>query len=339
MMGFYLTGYKYTLPSLFSEEQVSIIHDTSYTYGQIEHNRNSPFFPQRSDEKIMRSDVKEAIVLVNELLEESGRNIENNTPLFIANGAFIENPNKYLKRVTSVYETFTADMTNEDKIRKIYRACPPLIALETLTNSTMSYIAQYSGLKFHNTTFGNTSQSFYMAIKESLLVLNKKDVSRAIVGATNCSGVYSFLMNTGVIGYSKGWKESVGVGVIEVSKSDKAPKSSYCEIEILKQGTAIPELNNTKTNRTWSQILPDNSEIIICSGAFNHEENKKDIEYCSKYSKKVISMFEEYGNMGSANLMIGLAKGVALFNGEIQRVDLLDRDVYGRESLIRLKKC
>jgi hypothetical protein len=50
-------------------------------------------------------------------------------------------------------------------------------------------------------------------------------------------------------------------------------------------------------------------------------------------------MFEEYGNMGSANLMIGLAKGVALFNGEIQRVDLLDRDVYGRESLIRLKKC
>ena len=96
-MGFYLTGYKYTLPSLFSLEQVSDIHATSYTYGQIEPNRNSPFFPLRSDEKIMRSDVKEAIVLVNELIEDLGGNIEQNTPLFIANGAFIEDPNKYLK--------------------------------------------------------------------------------------------------------------------------------------------------------------------------------------------------------------------------------------------------
>ena len=82
-MGFYLTGYKYTLPSLFSLEQVSDIHATSYTYGQIEPNRNSPFFPLRSDEKIMRSDVKEAIVLVNELIEDLGGNIEQNTPLFI----------------------------------------------------------------------------------------------------------------------------------------------------------------------------------------------------------------------------------------------------------------
>ncbi len=338
-MGFYITGYKYTLPSLFSEEQVSIIHDTSYTYGKIEHNRSSPFFPQRSDEKIMRSDVKEAIVLVNELLQESGCKIDKNTPLFIANGAFIENPNKYLKRVTSVYETFTADMSDEDKIRKIYRACPPLIALETLTNSTMSYIAQYSSLKSHNTTFGNTSQSFYMAMKESLLVLNKNEVPRTIVGATNCSGIYSFLMNTGVIGYSEGWKESVGVGVVEVCKSDEAPMSSCCEIETLKQGTVIPELDKTEINRTWAKMLPGKSDIIICSGAFNYDENNKDIEYCTKYSKKVISMFEEYGNMGSANLMMSLAKGIGLFNGEIQHIDLLDRDIYGRESLIRLKKC
>jgi hypothetical protein len=338
-MGFYLTGYKYTLPSLFSLEQVSDIHATSYTYGQIEPNRNSPFFPLRSDEKIMRSDVKEAIVLVNELIEDLGGNIEQNTPLFIANGAFIEDPNKYLKRVTSVYETFTPDMSNEHKIRKIYRSCPPLIALETLTNSTMSYVAQYSGLKFHNATFGNTSQSFYMAINEAVMMLNKKNINRAIVGATNCSGIYSFLMNSGVIGYSQGWKESVGVGMIEVTQSDDAPKSSFCEFDILKHGAKIPKLNETGIHRSWSQILTDKSEFIICSGAFNSDENKKDIEYCEQYSKKAISLFEEYGNMGSANLMIGLAKGVELMNGSIQQVDLLDRDIYGRESLIRLKKC
>ena len=80
-------------------------------------------------------------------------------------------------------------MSNEHKIRKIYRSCPPLIALETLTNSTMSYVAQYSGLKFHNATFGNTSQSFYMAINEAVMMLNKKNINRAIVGATNCSGI------------------------------------------------------------------------------------------------------------------------------------------------------
>ena len=338
-MGFYLTGYKYTVPTIFFKEKVSTIHGTSYTYGRIEPNKNSPFFPHRSDEKIMRSDVKEAIVLVNELLQELGSNIEDNTPLFIANGAFIEDPNKYLKRVTNVYETFTPEMTNEDKIRKIYRSCPPLIALETLTNSTMSYVAQYSGLKFHNSTFGNTSQSFYMAINEAIMMLNKKDVNRAIVGATNCSGVYSFLMNTGVIGYSPGWKESVGVGMVEVTQADETPKSGICEFEILKQGTTIPQLKNTEIKRNWSNILPNKSEVIICSGAFDSDDNRKDMEYCAKFGNKVISLFEEYGNMGSANLMIGLATGVELMNGSIQSVDLLDRDIYGRESLIRLKKC
>ena len=91
----------------------------------------------------------------------------------------------YLTKISNEIKKFTKETTDEEKVKKIYRASPPLVALETLTNSTMSFIAQYAGFKNENTTFGNTSISAYYAIKQALNALKNK--KKAVVNKfINC---------------------------------------------------------------------------------------------------------------------------------------------------------
>ena len=339
-MKIYITKYVASYPTDFKKVIGSKIYGTEFTYGLIEPRRDSEFFPNRSDEKIMRSDVKEAVVLINELLRKSNFKSTELTPLLIANGAFIEDSNKYLQRVMKVYETFTEELEDKEKIHRIYRACPPLIALETLTNSTMSYVAQYSGLKYLNSTFGNTSQSFSLVLKESLNTLNRDDVDRVIVGATNCSGNYSFLMNSSVVGYSAGWRESAGVGLLEIVKSDTIPKGALCEIKDVRLGLKVPSLTEQIIDRKWNKTVKiGKSDLIICSGAFTSKENQKDLEYCEDSGAKSKSLFESYGNLGAASSLLGIIEGIQMFDASIATVNVVDRDIYGRESIIKIKKC
>ena len=336
----YVTKYVASYPSEFRKVIGSEIYGTEFTYGMIRPRRDSEFYPSRSDEKIMRSDVKEAVVLINELLSQSTFKNTEHTPLLIANGAFIEDSNKYLQRVMKVYETFTDKLEDKEKFHRIYRACPPLIALETLTNSTMSYVAQYSGLKYLNSTFGNTSQSFSLVLKEALNALKRNEVHRVIVGATNCSGNYSFLMNSSVVGYSPGWRESAGVGLLEVVRSDSIPDGALCEIEDVRLGLKVPSLKEQIIERNWNQILNiGESDLIICSGAFTPRENVKDLEYCQSFVAESYSLFESYGNLGAASSLLGIIEGVEKLKTATATVHVVDRDIYGRESIIKIKKC
>ena len=138
-MKHYLLAGKIQFPEDFIDKKVSILANTSYLSGEIKINQESPFYPNRGDEKIMRQDVKASLILLKELIEEI--EIESkieNIPLFVANGAFIENTDKHVNKLSNTYKNFLSEMTSEEKARKMYLSTPPLLGLETLTNSTMS---------------------------------------------------------------------------------------------------------------------------------------------------------------------------------------------------------
>ena len=337
-MNVYIKGFDAVFPNNFELESFSNEFDHSFTNGTINAEFNSEFTPNRSDEKIMRRDIKISVVSILRLLKKIGLEdpeVLEKTALFVANGSFIEDTEKYMNKI-SVYKNISDDLSEEEKMYKIYRASPPLLALETLTNSSMSFIAQYAGVKYHNTTFGTSSLSAYYALKEAIGSIKSDLNEQAIVCASNSGGGYSFLSNSAVVGYKKGWKESTAVGNIILSSTKG---SSVCKISMMSSGTRIPNLKDQTIRRDWSSLVPEDSEFVIFSGAFCEETNESDRLYCENNFKYSRSLFDDYGNMGSSNLVMGIIQGIQLLNEGMPFVDIIDRDLYGRESHVRIAKC
>lgn len=338
-MSNYLIGYQSLFPDTFTYKKVSEIADTSYISGTLTTDRTSPYFPNRGDEKVMREDVKASLLLINHLMNENDLKDEiEKIPLFVANGAFIENTERHLNRVANVYRSFTPDMSEEEKIRKMYLASPPLVALETLTNSTMSFIAQYSGLKCHNATFGNTSISGFHAINEAISSLT--EYKQSIVCSSNCGGDYSFLMNSSIVGFAENWKESAAVATLLFSNELKKNQKPLCKITHLINGHSIPNLEQNSVIREWKSIIPnEQADLLIYSGAFSSNEHEEDRIYCQQMNQNTFSFYDEFGNLGASNMLLGIIKGVESFNDNCNIIDILDRDIFGRESLVRIEKC
>ena len=337
-MSAYIIGFDGVFPNNFQLERFSKEFSYSFTNGTINLELNPEFTPNRSDIKIMRKDIKISVVSIRSLLKEIGledSEVLEKTALFVANGSFIEDTEKYMNKI-SVYKNISDDLSEEEKMYKIYRASPPLLALETLTNSSMSFIAQYAGVKHHNTTFGTSSLSAYYALKEAVGSIKSHMNEHAIVCASNSGGGYSVLSNSAVLGFKKGWKESAAVGNIILSASKE---SAVCEISIMSSGTRIPDLRDQEISRDWASLVPADSEFVIFSGAFCPETNESDRLYCENSFKSSHSLFDAYGNMGSSNLIMGMIYGIQKLNEGMPHVDIVDRDLYGRESHIRIAKC
>lgn len=337
-MDMYIKGYKFNEPVAFRKQSMSRMKKQSYVAGDLIINPDVPNYPSRSDEKIMRQDVKGSILIINELIESLALKNFENLPLYVANGAFVENIEKHLNRIVTVFRSVEKDASEADKIRKVYRAVPPLLALETLTNSTMSFIAQYTGIKGNNATFGNTSISALHALQEARIALLNS--SLAVVNSSNCGGDYSYLTNSSVLGHVNEWKESTGVACLLLGNADSYEETSLAKITELRNSFKVPHLETKGIERNWSEILIDkNADAIICSGAYSESENKADEFYCKKFNDNVFSYFNSLGNMGPSNVFFGVIKAVNLIEQECEIVDVLDRDVFGRESVIRVEKC
>lgn len=338
-MAIYVKGYSSYLPESFEEELMSTVENTKFTLGKLALDKNSEFFPQRSDQKIMRDDTKASIVAIQELIQEVGLSKEelSAASLFVANGVFVESAEKYFKKIPTIFSDPSNESNSEKKNYEIYRSSPPLVALETLHNSMMSFIGQYAGIHNHNFTFGNTSISTFYALQEANLSLKKGISENIFVSASNCAGSYSFLSNSATVGYKDNWKESNAGGHLLLTNDSN---NAHCAITRVFSNKKVPRLNTQLIERNWLDLFPEvKSNLLIHSGAYDSETSLEDQKYCELHHDKVISLFNEFGNMGTSNILVGTIHAIGLLSNTIQIIDIADRDVYGRESLIRIEKC
>jgi len=330
-----------SLPEEFETEGVSHLKKTAFVSGKLIPERNSSYFPSRSDEKIMRDDIKQTITTIREFVDSLGLTKEelHDTLLFVANGSFIENNEQYINKLPEKYKNLPVELDRDQLLMEIYKLSPPLLALETLTNSTMSFISQYTGIKGHNATFGTTSIASFYAIQEGLNALNDKKNKFVMINASNCAGGYSFLSNSTITDYQKDWKESAAIGNVLLSNSNTEEKA-LCTISLISANKKVPQLFDKTIHRNWKDLLPEkSSDLLIHSGAFDDATFDIDEQYCNSFHPNTYSLFPEFGNMGASNILMSLIEGISRFSNEIRIIDIVDRDIYGRESLIRLEKC
>ena len=336
-MAVYIQAYHSMLPEVFEQRFISYEKDISGTFGVLDIPRTHANYPDRSDAKIMRMDVIASIVVIKELLQklDLSPDILKEVSLLVANGAFLEEENKHMKRIMKTLKKVSELGSKTEKLNYVYKSVPPLTALETLTNSTMSFIAKYTGLKGNNTTFGNTSYGGFSALRKGIEDVNE-GINLALIGGANGSGAYSALAHLNFHDSSDGWKESTACAFVLLQKEQKNARVKINKIQHEKR---VPSLLGSPLKRNWDSFFIGETppEIIIYSGGFTPDEfvtNKKEVNaICPKH----FSWNEKYGNLGAASIPMSIIKGAQLIeSGAYEVVDILDRDPYGREIYLQL---
>ncbi len=338
-MSVYIRAYNMMLPDFFEERFISYEKKIRGTFGRLDIPRTHPLYPERSDAKIMRMDVVASIIVIRELLQKLDMppEILADVSLLVANGAFLEEDNKHMKRIMKTLQKVSELGSKTEKLTYVYKSVPPLTALETLTNSTMSFIAKYTGIKGNNTTFGNTSYGGFSALRKGMEDISAKGLTNALIGGANGSGAYSALAHLNFQDKVAGWKESAASAFILLQK-----EKSSIQITKIKHEKRVPSLLGSSQMRNWEEsfIGESSPEFIIYSGGFTPSEfvaNKKEV---AKICPSFFSWNDQYGNLGAAAIPMNIIKGIQFIeSGEKEVVDILDRDPYGRSTYLQLAKA
>jgi hypothetical protein len=322
----------------FSDGQVA-------EFGKLKLDQEMEYFPQRQDAKVMRRDVLAATICARELIDRIRIAPEQipEIPLYISSGAFVENLFNQPGRLS---ETFSKalEITDHTILKEmVYKAIPPLLALNTLTNAASSYVAQYSKIAGRNCTYGNTSAGSGYAIHSAFSEISVRDCKMAVAGATNIGDIYSYLSFNQFSGLSDLWRESTGSALLLFSNRKSAEETSINPIsiiEFIKFSKNVPVLmSRTDFDNTYFEELLSEGHPIVFSGAYTTASYKMQLDLFSSFSSECYSWFPLLGNMGAVNNIINILTSIVLIkNSNTGKVISIDKDPYGRETLILIKE-
>jgi 3-hydroxyacyl-[acyl-carrier-protein] dehydratase len=309
--------------------------------GALEPDKESEFYPERSDTKLMRNDIIESIIGLSGLMKELGisEKQRESLGLFIANGVFLENADTF---VTSLTKAFS-NPSIENRLGAVYKYTPPLLALETLTNSSMSFIAKYLSVKGYNITYGNTSASGFAALEDAIRYIKNEKSAACIVGASNCGGIYSNLMFRKFYISTEGWHESAGTAFFMLENSQNQTLIGKPKVKFIHTSNSvhIPSILHKSKQRFHLDIVKKGPEIdhLILSGPFTSGENGRLVDHFSDAGYSCQSRFGKTGNQGPVNIFSGVLEGIELLQRKsLNRVGILDIDPYQRASYICIER-
>ena len=336
-----LTG-SYTLPEL--ESQI-LSNGSKVEFGKLKIHPDEEYFPQRQDAKIMRKDVLAATICAGELMNKVHLpdEIISEIPLYIASGCFVEN---IFNQSDKTAEAFKKALEISDPVKMkemLYKAIPPLLALNTLTNAASSYVAQYSKLAGNNCTFGNTTIGGSYALNMAFNEIRNGSSNLAVAGATNMGELFSFLSFNQFFDLCGLWRESTGAALLMLCDKGFLINSNLealCKIENIEFSEKAPSLLR-KPNFGSTDIanLPSASETIFFSGAYTDASYSDQLKLFKTFSSGCFSWYPFLGGMGPVSSLLNILSFAGkVKTGECDSGVCWDKDPYGRESLITLKK-
>jgi hypothetical protein len=312
-------------------------------FGKPDIVKDSEYYPHRQDLKIMRKDVLAATICACKLMKKMQLPSDKvpYIPFYMSSGAFVENLFSQSARTTdSINKAF--DISDTARINEmLYKAIPPLLALNTLTNAASSYVAQYSKLAGRNATFGNTSAGSAYALHSAFNEIRNGDSDLAVAGASNIGELYSYLSLNQFSEMSEGWRESAGAALLILSEKKFLEENSVqplCIIEFVKFSNSIPRLAaRTDYQNSEFQNVIAGGKIVVFSGAYTADSYAQQLNLFKTMIPFAFSWFPVLGNAGPVNNILNLLTGIILMkNRNADSVFCIDKDPYGRESLIKI---
>ncbi len=287
-------------------------------------SREHPYYPKPQDLKILRTDTIAAIIagrtLVEKLNLDQGK--IQKADLWISTGNFAEKlldeNSKLVKYLTKAYEI----QDRIQRLKRIYRVIPPMLGLNTLTNATESYVAQYLGIKGRSTTVGNTSASSFYVIQKAISRLKAGETDLAIAGGSVLSDDAELLL---LRNYLQKPRAITGAAFLALTVSQTP--GTKAQIENLFQVYVDALKDSGQVN------VPAKSKMLIYSNPFNS------VQVNPGQWEQVYRFDQFFGYTGSISMFVMIAVALAYFELEqAGAIDCLDVDPLGRISFLTIKR-
>ncbi len=279
------------------------------------------FYPSRADLKILRSDTIAAIYAVRRMIKDFSlpQHFLERAGLWVSTGAFedrlLYEQSKLVRYLKKAFES----QDKEQRLKRTYRAIPPMLGLNTLTNATESFVAQYAGIKGRSTTVGNTSASGYYALAKAKQRLEVFGSPLEIVGGANLADTSFFMMwhNYRPVEQPKG----LTGGVFLTLQSKVNGTEPIAQLLNLRHFFSAETVSLPITER----------EVMILSNPYGFELQLEGY-------KQIIDLYSIAGNAGAVMLYLAVLLAIALIErSQAEAVDCLDIDLYGRISFLTVK--
>ncbi len=306
---------------------------------QIEINEEDPHFPERHDLKAMRLDVLLATICIQNLVKRYFDDNEEltQTDLYVANGVFLETLFNTTSRIANAFKKAMDLEDRTERQGKLYKLFPPLMALNTLTTATESFVSQYTGFTGGNATLGSTSMSGFYALQEACTAIRSGETSKAVVGGSSRAGIFSYISYNQFENHEGLWRESPGTVflLLLTLESDKQNKRTpFSELSTLENGGELPSLLSIPTIQKTAYI--PQSDLAILSGGFFEGTHLKYVEQYNTDWPEIISTHHLFGSLGAVSVLVNIALGLTTAKNH-DSIDCIDIDPYGRSSRITVK--
>jgi hypothetical protein len=324
-------------------EKQTLSNGQKVEFGKPSINPDEKYFPQRQDAKIMRADVLAATVCAGELMNKLNlqEEIIPDIPLYISSGAFVENMFSQSDKIAEAFKK-ALEVTDPVKMKEmLFKLAPPLLALNTLTNATSSYVAQYSKIAGNNSTFGNTSISGAYAIEAAFNDIRYGFSELTVAGASNMGDLYSYLSFHCFFDNSELWRESTGAVLLFFANRDFIERnklSFLCKIDEVNFSHHVPSLHR-KTDFNGSAFVDNIKQfpLLVFSGAYTEQSGKQQSDYLRPKAQNTFSWFDILGNTGPVNHFMNILAAVEMGHRlNLPKAFSIDKDPYGRESALSL---
>lgn len=304
-------------------------------------DQNSQYYPGRKDVKVMREDVIAATICAQEILDQADvpMTARSHIPLYMSSSVCLDELLSNINDISLAYVSKDFPVNLAEKHKRVEKATPPLFVLNALTNGAESFVSQYSGVKGDNTVFGNTSHASFDCLIEGVRAIHSGS-DMALIGSSNGAGLLAALTFDNLRqGPTAKWKLSNGAAFILLESEESVMKRKrvpLAELVNLKKGTSVPRLFTIEEN-PYKDIDPQ-SKSVFYSGGLGEGDFLKETSEVSKRWEKYYSPYSLFGHLGVVSPLLNLVGGCLKLKAGISNIDCLNRDPYGRESLVHLRQ-
>lgn len=311
-------------------------------FTRADYDAADPRLPRGREGKLLRRDVAAALLCVARLLERRPLDADTavEAALFLATG-LSQDPalEQQIRRLSEAYIADSGRLPDRERNAGFFRMLPPLMALSGLSNISASLIAQTFGIRGENTVFGVTSHAGSLAVQAGYRHVARGRGDVAVVGGANAVGILSALAFSGVATEDIHEAEGAAFLLLESEKSlERAGRKPLCRLTAAETIPIGADSRRAPFAATLEAgILGDGPQRVLHGGAVFRSHHEEAARVLAAAGHVVSARFDMIGGLGAASAPCDVAAAAnAIANDGGGSVFCLDRDIYGRETVLAL---